>query len=38
MQTGDTLVATGTSCRHQVAELQGAKAIHPAMFIRNLLS
>src|SRR5207302_1053969 len=22
MQTGDTLVATGTSCRHQVAELE----------------
>jgi len=38
MQTGDTLVATGTSCRHQVAELEGAKAIHPATFIRNLLS
>jgi Fe-S oxidoreductase len=38
MEAGDTLVATGTSCRHQVAELEGTKALHPAVFIRNLLS
>jgi Fe-S oxidoreductase len=33
----DVLVATGTSCRHQVAELCGAKAQHPAILIRDLL-
>jgi Fe-S oxidoreductase len=38
MERGDTLVATGTSCRHQVAELQGTQAVHPAVFIRDLLS
>jgi Fe-S oxidoreductase len=38
MQTGDVLVATGTSCRHQVAELQGVTALHPAVLIRSLLS
>ncbi|MES1258493.1 MAG: FAD-linked oxidase C-terminal domain-containing protein, partial [Acidobacteriota bacterium] len=38
METGDVLVATGTSCRHQVAELQGTKGLHPAVFIRDLLS
>jgi len=37
MEPGDVLVATGTSCRHQVAELQGTKGVHPAVLIRNLL-
>jgi Fe-S oxidoreductase len=37
MGLGDVLVATGTSCRHQVAELNGAKAQHPALLIRDLL-
>jgi FAD/FMN-containing dehydrogenase/Fe-S oxidoreductase len=37
MEAGDTLVATGTSCRHQVAELEGTRAVHPAVFIRDLL-
>jgi FAD/FMN-containing dehydrogenase/Fe-S oxidoreductase len=37
MQAGDVLVATGTSCRHQVAELGGAKAMHPAVLLRSLL-
>jgi FAD/FMN-containing dehydrogenase/Fe-S oxidoreductase len=37
MEPGDTLIATGTSCRHQVAELEGTKAQHPAVFIRTLL-
>jgi hypothetical protein len=32
------LVAPGTSCRHQVAELGGRTAIHPAVLIRSLLS
>ena len=37
MGPGDVLVAPGTSCRHQVMELNGAKAQHPAMLIRDLL-
>ena len=37
MGPGDVLVAPGTSCRHQVAELSGAKAQHPAVLIRDLL-
>ena len=37
MEPGDVLVATGTSCRHQVAELDGAKGVHPAVFLRKLL-
>jgi FAD/FMN-containing dehydrogenase/Fe-S oxidoreductase len=38
MEPGDVLVAPGTSCRHQVAELAGAHAVHPALLIRNLLT
>jgi Fe-S oxidoreductase len=38
MMPGDVLVAPGTSCRHQVADLEGVKAVHPAVLIRNLLS
>jgi len=30
-------VATGTSCRHQIADLNGMKTLHPAVLIRNLL-
>jgi FAD/FMN-containing dehydrogenase/Fe-S oxidoreductase len=37
MQPGDVLVAPGTSCRRQVADLQGATAVHPAILIRDLL-
>ncbi len=37
MRPEDVLVATGTSCRHQVAELGGLKGIHPAVLIRRLL-
>jgi FAD/FMN-containing dehydrogenase/Fe-S oxidoreductase len=37
MQAGDVLVAPGTSCRHQVADLAGAAAVHPAVLIRSLL-
>ena len=35
MQPGDALVAAGTSCRHQVADLAGAAAVHPAVLIRS---
>ena len=38
MKQGDALVAVGTSCRHQVAELAGIKAVHPAVLIRSLLT
>ena len=37
MGADDVLVAPGTSCRHQVAELGGKTAIHPAVLIRGLL-
>jgi hypothetical protein len=38
MGPDDVLVATGTSCRHQVHELAGKRAVHPAVLIRDLLS
>jgi FAD/FMN-containing dehydrogenase/Fe-S oxidoreductase len=38
MKPGEVLVAPGTSCRHQVAELAGVKAVHPAVLIRDLLT
>ncbi len=34
---GDVLVAAGTSCRHQVADLAAVDAIHPAVLLRSLL-
>jgi hypothetical protein len=37
MKSGEALVAVGTSCRHQVADLAGAAAVHPAVLIRSLL-
>jgi len=37
MQSGDVLVAPGTSCRHQVADLGRATALHPAVLIRSLM-
>jgi FAD/FMN-containing dehydrogenase/Fe-S oxidoreductase len=37
MVAGEVLVAPGTSCRRQVAELNGANAVHPAVLIRSLL-
>jgi FAD/FMN-containing dehydrogenase/Fe-S oxidoreductase len=42
MEPGDVLVAPGTSCRHQVAELarlpNATHAMHPAVLIRSLLT
>ena len=32
-----TLVAAGTSCRHQVAHFTSARAVHPAVLLRSLL-
>jgi FAD/FMN-containing dehydrogenase/Fe-S oxidoreductase len=37
MKEGEVLVAPGTSCRHQVAELGKIAAVHPAVLIRSLL-
>ncbi|MDP2321395.1 MAG: FAD-linked oxidase C-terminal domain-containing protein [Acidobacteriota bacterium] len=33
-----TLVAGGTSCRHQVAHFAGVRAVHPAVLLRSLLA
>jgi FAD/FMN-containing dehydrogenase/Fe-S oxidoreductase len=38
MAETDLLIAPGTSCRHQVAELGHRSAVHPAVLIRSLLS
>jgi hypothetical protein len=37
MKSGEALVAVGTSCRHQVADLAGTTAVHPAVLIRGLI-
>ena len=37
MPAGGVLVAGGTSCRHQVADLAGVSAVHPAILLRSLL-
>ena len=37
MKPGEVLVAPGTSCRHQVSDLAGVTAVHPATLIRSLL-
>ena len=34
---GEVLVAAGTSCRHQVADLAGVTAVHPAVLLQSLL-
>jgi FAD/FMN-containing dehydrogenase/Fe-S oxidoreductase len=33
-----TVVAPGASCRHQVEELTGARAVHPAVLLARMLS
>jgi FAD/FMN-containing dehydrogenase/Fe-S oxidoreductase len=37
LPAGSVLVAAGTSCRHQVADLAGATAVHPAVLLKSLL-
>ncbi|MEO7156446.1 MAG: heterodisulfide reductase-related iron-sulfur binding cluster, partial [Vicinamibacterales bacterium] len=37
MSKDSVLVAAGTSCRHQVADLAGVSAVHPAVLLRSLL-
>ena len=34
---GDVLVASGTSCRHQVHDFTGVRAQHPAVLLQSLL-
>ncbi len=33
-----TVVASGTSCRHQIAHFTGAAAVHPAVLLQSLLT
>ena len=35
---GDVLVAAGTSCRHQVRDFAGVRALHPAVLLQALIS
>jgi FAD/FMN-containing dehydrogenase/Fe-S oxidoreductase len=37
MEKDDVLVASGTSCRHQVAHFTGVRALHAAELLRSLL-
>lgn len=37
MKAGTVVVAAGTSCRHQVHDFTGARAVHPAVLLRSLL-
>ena len=37
LEPGDVLVAAGTSCRHQVHDLAGVGALHPAVLLESLL-
>jgi Fe-S oxidoreductase len=37
LKDGDVLVAAGTSCRHQVADFTGTRAVHPAELLASLL-
>jgi Fe-S oxidoreductase len=34
---GSVVVAAGTSCRHQVQDFTGERAVHPAVLLRSLL-
>ena len=34
---GTVVVAAGTSCRHQVKDFTGERAVHPAVLLRSLL-
>jgi Fe-S oxidoreductase len=37
LRDGEVLVASGTSCRHQVADFTGVRALHAAELIRSLM-
>jgi FAD/FMN-containing dehydrogenase/Fe-S oxidoreductase len=38
LQSGAVLVAAGTSCRHQVHDLAGVSAVHPAVLLCGLVT
>ena len=38
LSPGAVLVAAGTSCRHQVHDLAGVTAVHPAVLLRGLVN
>jgi Fe-S oxidoreductase len=38
MGPDDVLVASGTSCRQQVAHFTGVRAVHPAVLLRSLIA
>ena len=38
LATGDVLVASGTSCRQQIADFTGIRAFHAAELVQNLLT
>ena len=37
LRDGDVLVASGTSCRHQVADFTGVRALHAAELLRSVI-
>ena len=37
LKEGEVLVAAGTSCRQQVSDFTGVRALHPAELLRSLL-
>jgi Fe-S oxidoreductase len=38
LQANEVLVAAGTSCRQQVSDFTGVRALHPAELLRSLLT
>ena len=38
LKDGEVLVAAGTSCRQQVSDFTGVRAVHPAELLRSLLT
>ena len=38
LKDGEVLVAAGTSCRQQVSDFTGVRALHPAELLRSLLA
>jgi Fe-S oxidoreductase len=38
LAAGDVLVASGTSCRQQIADFTGIRALHAAELVQNLLT
>jgi Fe-S oxidoreductase len=37
LEPGSVLVASGFSCRHQVGDFTGVRAVHPVELLRSLL-